>query len=68
MPTQKQINRKKLIWRHNGFLGTVAMTEKGMRAIVDSTTATFKAKQLAYDIALRCDALRKSLKERVDAN
>lgn len=62
------VQRRKRIWRHNGFLGTTAMAQKGMIVIIESTSATPKTKQLASEIWSQLSLLYKLLKERVDAN
>ena len=36
----KAISRSMAIWRHNSFLGAVAMAQKSMEAIINSDTAT----------------------------
>lgn len=62
------VAKRKRVWRHNGFLGTVSMAQKGMWNIMTSDTATPQAKELANELRNDLLALYELLKERVDAN
>lgn len=55
---------RKEIWAHNALLGTVAFARKGLSRIMDSKTATRKAKAMAWDIEDQLGNLAKLLKER----
>lgn len=55
---------RKEIWAHNALLGGVVFARKSMGRIINSTTATPKARQRAYAIDNELAALAKLLKER----
>lgn len=62
------VAKRKRIWRHNGFLGTVVMAQKGMLAIMEADSTTDNAKGSAARVYNQLTTLAKDLKERVDAN
>ena len=53
---------RKEIWRHNGFLGTVAFAQKGLLSLAQANTTTPKAKAKAREIVDQLYELREMLK------
>jgi hypothetical protein len=64
--TPEKFLKRQKVWRHNGFLGGVSMARKSMLAIMNSTTATRRAKQQANMVLALLNDLYPMLKERVD--
>jgi hypothetical protein len=58
--------QKQRIWRHNSFRGHCAMGRQQMNGIINSDSATDRAKQLASDIQYQMGLLADALKTRVD--
>lgn len=54
------------VWRHNSFLGHVAMARSNMRGISQSSTATVAAKSKAVKISILLEELIPLLKERAE--
>lgn len=63
IPTEAWL-KKQDIWRHNSFLGHVAMARANMQGIIKSKTATKDAKLIAYQILALTNDLKEALKER----
>jgi hypothetical protein len=63
---RKMTAKQLAVWKHNSFLGTVAMAHKGMLRIINSSTATPIAKTTARNIIDDLEILAKLLKARVD--
>ncbi|MBU2051498.1 MAG: hypothetical protein KKH61_21315 [Gammaproteobacteria bacterium] len=61
----KSLERKKLVFKHNSFLGHAAMTRRQMYGIMDSVTVTPEAKSTADEIAKLSIKLAEQLKTRV---
>lgn len=59
---------RKEIWQHNSFLGRTKMAMTAMNAIVQSPTATMKAKNEAGIIFIQLSKLYNLLKEKAVAN
>lgn len=57
-------DRRLLINRHNGFLGSAHMMRSQCRSIIESQTATDEAKQSAQAILSRIPELIEHLKKR----
>lgn len=60
--------RKNLIWRHNGFFGNVRRAYLAMWTIMNSETATDKAKIKAHIILNELEELKILLKQRKEIN
>ena len=55
---------RKEIWAHNALLGSIVFSRKALQRIMDSKTATNRAKAIAWDIQDQLGNLAKLLKER----
>lgn len=53
-------------WRHMSYIGRIASARESLRSLTTCETATEQAKLLARQTLDLLDALRESLKERVD--
>ena len=54
-------------WRHNSFLGHVAMARQNMWVILTSDSTTQKAKKLSQEVYQKLVELEDALKVRVDS-
>lgn len=54
------------IWKHNSFLGHVAMDKQHMQSIGLADSTTHEAKLIALEILTLLDKLAPALKTRVD--
>lgn len=64
--TPEQRDRRRVIWKHNSFLGYASMLISNMEKIINSTTATDETKQLADKIQQDGRKLRRLLATRKD--
>lgn len=62
--TEGDMDKRKAIYRHNGFFGSAHMMKSQCRAILSSETATDESKQIANQILGLSMQLVKSLKIR----
>lgn len=59
-------HRRQEIWKHNSFMGYAAMMKSQCRSILNSSTATDDAKQIAVRIEQDAEMLGAALKKRKD--
>ena len=65
-PGTPQFEARQRRWRHNGYLGSVAMARQAMIEISQGTTTTEESKALAVEIENLLDLLMPTLKHRKD--
>lgn len=63
-PRPESWHRRQLVWKHNALFGAAGMANGCMINIINSPTATDKAKDIACSIQTLCKDLSEALKER----
>lgn len=61
------MNKRQLIWQHNGLQGRNGMAKAAMRSVILAPTTTSAAKAKAAKILKELEKLGEQLKERVNA-
>jgi hypothetical protein len=58
--------KRQSVWRHNGYIGSARMMEVQCNSIIDASTTTSEAKEIAVRIRADARLLRIALNERID--